>query len=227
MKRGHVITLDGPAASGKSSVSRILASRYRWSWVSTGAFYRGLARVAQLEGVPLDDELTLATLAREPIWEVVLDEDRTRVVYRNQDISDDIYSEQVGQVASHVSRLPLVRKALLQAQRNCAAAAPVLIAEGRDCGTVVFPEAPLKIFLTANASDRAERRALQTGIAIGEVAEAQQERDERDANRKEAPMQIPDDAHVVDTTGLSLDQVVEVVDRLVQQHLAGDSPHGA
>jgi cytidylate kinase len=187
--------------------------------VSTGAFYRGLARVARLEEVPLADEFALATLAREPFWEVVLAKDRTQVHYRNRDITDEIYSEQTGQDASIVSRFPLVRQALLKAQRDCANAKTVLIAEGRDCGTVVFPEAQLKFYLTADATDRAERRALETGNDIGDIRNAQKQRDLRDSSRKEAPLQIPANATVIDTTGLDLEEVVTKVNQIVQSQL--------
>jgi cytidylate kinase len=214
-----VITFDGPAASGKSSVSRRLAEIHGWSWVSTGAFYRGLARVARLEDVPLDDELTLATLAREPFWEVRLGHARTEVHYRNKDITDQIASEETGQDASQVSRFPLVRQALLKAQRDCASPGSILIAEGRDCGTVVFPHAQLKFYLTATATDRAERRALETGVAIGEVETAQKQRDHRDSSRKEAPLQIPTDATIIDTTGLDLTEVVAKIDKIVTSQL--------
>lgn len=219
MSSSTVITLDGPAASGKSSVSREIARRHGWMWVSTGAFYRGLARVARLENVPLDDEMALTVLAREPIWEVSLELESTRVKYRNRDITDEIFSEENGQNASVISQLGAVRKALLDAQRACASQTRVLIAEGRDCGSVVFPEAQLKFYLTANATDRAQRRALEKGADVAQIGQAQKIRDSQDANRKEAPMAIPSDAQVVDTTGMALTEVVEMVDRIIVARL--------
>ena len=215
----QVITLDGPAASGKSSVSRELARRHGWNWVSTGAFYRGLARVARLEKIPLNDEIALSILAREPFWQVLLELESTRVVYRDQDITQEIFSEENGQDASLISQLGGVRKALLDAQRACATRGQFLIAEGRDCGSVVFPGAALKFYLTADASDRAQRRALEKGASAEQIGQAQKVRDSQDANRKESPMAVADDAQVIDTTGMALVDVIEMVDRIIIERL--------
>jgi cytidylate kinase len=159
----------------------------------------------------------LATLAAQPFWSVLLDWDRTKVRYRGLDITDDIYSEQTGQDASLVSRWPMVRTALLKAQRDCTNNTDYLIAEGRDCGTVVFPNADLKFYLTASATDRAERRAQETGTAVAEIKRSQTQRDERDSQRQVAPLQIPNDAQILDTTGLTFEQVMKVVEEIVVQ----------
>ncbi|MBA2212422.1 (d)CMP kinase, partial [Escherichia coli] len=142
---GMVITIDGPAASGKSSVSRELARRLGWQWVSTGAFYRGLAFAALQLQIDLDDVSTLASLTHDPVWSVKMDDERTRVFFKDQDVTDQIAHEDVGNFASKVSHYPEVRKALLDAQRNCSAGPQGLVAEGRDCGTVVFPTAEAKV----------------------------------------------------------------------------------
>lgn len=206
-----VITIDGPAASGKSSVSRELARRLGWNWVSTGAFYRGLAFAAIQLGIDLDDVKALAELTHNPVWKVSMQDARTTVYFQNQDVTDLIAHEDVGNFASKVSHYPEVRKALLDAQRNCSNGPQGLVAEGRDCGTVVFPKAEAKVYLTANSEHRAARRAAELGLDQGDMVKAQQQRDLQDSTRKVAPMAVPDDALIVDTTELNLDQVVDKV----------------
>ncbi|MFN3454828.1 MAG: (d)CMP kinase, partial [Pseudobdellovibrio sp.] len=161
---GYVITIDGPAASGKSSLSRELSRKFNCPWVSTGAFYRGLAYVALQSGVPLDNPAALSELCESESWKVVLASDRTQVFYRDQNVTDFIAQEAVGNVASQISKFPEVRQSLLDQQRACAFNNDGLIAEGRDCGTVIFPYAEIKIFLTANSEHRALRRAQELGL---------------------------------------------------------------
>jgi cytidylate kinase len=213
----NLITIDGPSASGKSSVSRELARRLGWKWVSTGAFYRGLAYVALHEGA-LDeegsrppDEAAIVRLAHDPVWSVRLDEDQTRVFYRDQDVTAAIHSEENGSRASRLSQIPSVRQALLGNQRDCAKGAVGLVAEGRDCGTVVFPQAVLKVFLTASQEERALRRALEQGLNVQETQNRQIQRDRQDSSRAAAPLQVPPGARVIDSNGMPL---AEVVDRI-------------
>ncbi len=215
----YIVTIDGPAASGKTSVSRRLAEIHEWSWISTGAFYRGLAYVAKREGISLDDEAALAKLCVANVWQVKMAADRTKVFLHGCEVTDEIYKEENGSTASLVSRFSEVRANLLEAQRQCATNVTGLVAEGRDCGTVVFPNASLKIFITAGSDDRAERRAKEEGRDIEEMRAAQVIRDQQDSFRKAAPMQIPPDAHVIDTTGHSLDDVVDIVDALTRKEL--------
>lgn len=206
-----VVTIDGPAASGKSSVSRELARRLGWSWVSTGAFYRGLAFAALQLQIDLDDVKSLAELTHNPVWSVRMDDARTKVFFQDQDVTDLIAHEDVGSFASKVSHYPEVRSALLEAQRNCSKVTEGLVAEGRDCGTVVFPKAEAKVYLTASSEHRAARRAVELGLDQGDMAKQQQQRDLQDSTRKVAPMAVPPDALVVDTTELNLNQVVDKV----------------
>lgn len=211
-----VVTIDGPAASGKSSVSREVAKSMGWKWVSTGAFYRGLAFVAQHSGANFKSEDDLASLATSQVWGVDLAEERTKVFYKNQDVTDAIYKEDVGTAASQLSLYPKVRSSLLAAQRSCAKSDQWLVAEGRDCGTVVFPEAAVKIYLTAESEARAQRRAVEEGRSFEETQKAQAIRDEQDSTRKAAPLQIPENAHVVDTSHMDLDEVVQVVIEIIK-----------
>lgn len=219
-KLGIVITIDGPAASGKSSVSREIARKHGWKWVSTGAFYRGLAFVALKKNVDLDDMKALVDLCHSDEWLIELTQEKTEVIFQGADVTDQINHEDVGSFASRISHHQDVRKALLMAQRNCALGQKGLVAEGRDCGTVVFPDAPIKVYLTAKSENRALRRALEQGSDLQEVQSAQKIRDHQDSSRKSAPLQIPENALVVDTTELDLDGVVQAVDRHIQEKLA-------
>jgi cytidylate kinase len=220
---GRVVTIDGPAASGKTSVSRELAHRLGWFWVSTGAFYRGLAYVAQRLKYNLDDESALATLAAGDLWKVEMAETKTRVYIKGkddyEDVTDFISQEDIGNIASKISHFPKVRQALLDGQRDCRARTEGLVAEGRDCGTVVFPDAEVKIYLTARSENRAERRAKELGLNAQATAQAQSVRDHQDSTRKVAPMQMPENALLLDSTDMSLDQVVSKVETHVRQNL--------
>lgn len=220
MKESVVITIDGPAASGKTSVSRDLANKFGWQWVSTGSFYRGLAAVAVKEGVDLGNPQALATLAKSNVWSVQMTPQETTVLYKNSRINDEVSKEETGMHASRISQYPEVRAALLPLQRNCAQTTRVLVAEGRDCGTVVFPNAVLKVFLTASSESRAFRRSLeQENTNLDSLKDLQKKRDEQDVNRKAAPMQIPEGALVIDSSALQRDQVVETIAAEVKKRL--------
>jgi CMP/dCMP kinase len=220
MKETLVITIDGPAASGKTSVSRDLANQFGWQWVSTGSFYRGLAAVAVKEGVDLGNPQALADLAKSKVWSVQMNPQETTVLYKNVRINDEVSKEETGMHASRISQYPEVRAALLPLQRNCSQTHSVLVAEGRDCGTVVFPKAVLKVFLTASSESRASRRALeQEDTSVDSLLDLQKKRDAQDVNRKTAPMQIPEGALVIDSSSLQLDQVVEAIAAEVKKRL--------
>lgn len=213
---GWVVTIDGPAASGKSTVSREIAKKMGWDWVSTGAFYRGLAFVALQKQIRFDDIQALLELSRSSVWSVKMLEDRTSVFFNSQEVTELIFREDVGNFASQISHYPEVRKALLDSQRMCSIGPMGLVAEGRDCGTVVFPQAHAKIYLTADQSHRAARRAAEEGGSPENIMASQQQRDQQDSNRKVAPLQIPDQAFVLDTTHMSLDDVVEKVEKYIR-----------
>ena len=230
-RTAFIVTIDGPAASGKSSVSRELGHRLGWSWVSTGAFYRGLAYIAHVKKADITNEDEIVKLAQSPDWSVEMTTQQTCVFMDSPkssnggqgtsqriDVTDEIGREEYGSLASKISSFPKVRKALLDAQRHCAIGLPGLIAEGRDCGTVVFPQAHVKIFLTARAEDRAARRAKDENRDVGQLVSEQKTRDDQDASRKASPLQAPVDGHLIDTTDLSLIEVVEKVEELVKRH---------
>lgn len=218
--RPFVVTIDGPSASGKSSVSRELARRHSWKWLSTGAFYRGLAVVARARKLDFNDEIGLVELAESPVWEVRMDSERTMVLLDHSDVTDQIYREDTGADASLLSQIPKVRQSLLQAQRNCAIGVKGLIAEGRDCGTVVFPNADVKIYLTADSENRINRRALEEGRTADQLRATQTQRDHQDTTRASSPLQVPENAHVVDTSQMDLATVINLIDDIIKKKLA-------
>lgn len=144
---------------------------------------------------------------------------RTHVFFKEKDVTDDIFREDVGSIASKISHYPEVRTALLEAQRKCSSGSQGLVAEGRDCGTVVFPEAQAKIYLTASSEHRAARRAAELGLDQGQTQEAQKVRDQQDSTRKAAPLQVPAHALVLDTTDMALEEVVDSVENFVRSKL--------
>lgn len=208
-----VITIDGPAASGKSSVSRELAKRLKCDWVSTGSFYRGLAYVAQQTNANLDNEMDIAKLAGSNIWNVKMGAEKTHVMFNGKDVTSEAHQESVGLVASKISQYPTVRKMLLGAQRDCQTPKG-LVAEGRDCGSVVFPQAELKIYLDADSESRALRRAQQAGASAQEIEKQQKVRDNQDLNRTVAPLMAPEGAHIIDTGTMTLNEVVDHIEEL-------------
>lgn len=205
-----IVTIDGPAASGKSTVSRELAKALNWKWVSTGAFYRGLAYVAAELQISAADVDALLKLVHSPRWEVRMEDQGTDVLFDGRVVTPLIHSERVGQLASQISQIPRLRQELLAPQRACARGVG-LVAEGRDCGTVVFPNAIVKVYLTASSEARAQRRALEKGLGVQEILDSQKERDRQDQTRAAAPLQIPERAIVVDTNELKVDQVVQIL----------------
>ena len=204
-----LITIDGPSASGKSSLSRSLAKKLEWKWLSTGVFYRGLAYLALSKKVT--EEQDIVHLIGVENWSVCLDERQTSFIYNGQNITTKVYTEAVDALASTLAGFTSVRKALLPYQRNCFQNFPQgLVAEGRDCGTVVFPFAGLKIYLTAKDDIRAQRRANQRGsLLVDEVIALQKQRDTRDTNRAESPLRQPTGAFLIDTGALDFEEMVE------------------
>jgi cytidylate kinase len=215
-----LITIDGPAASGKTTISRELARRLGCPWVSTGAFYRGLAFVALAKKVDLAEETELAALSAAPSWRVELTDQDTLVFFEGRDVTESLKADEMGRAASRVSQFPAVRRNLLAAQRACFRPERGLVAEGRDCGTVVFPSADLKIFLTADSEARAQRRADQAGGSVADIRASQIQRDLQDKSRSSAPMQVPDNAEVIDTSTMTLSAVIAHVERLAKGRLA-------
>jgi cytidylate kinase len=202
-----VIAIDGPAGAGKSSVARAVAAALGLTYLDSGAMYRCVALAALRQGEALDDGEAMGRLARALRIELAGE----RVALDGIDVSSAIRAGQTTEAASRVSVHPQVREAMVARQRELIAAGRY-VAEGRDIGTVVSPDSPLKVFLTATPEERARRRAAQTGEAEEEVLAAQRERDQRDETREHSALQAAPDAVEIDTTGLS---PAEVVDRVV------------
>jgi cytidylate kinase len=206
-----VIAIDGPSASGKGTIAQAVARKLGFRYLDSGALYRLVALAAIKEATRLDDEAALARRAGS----LNVSFDGGEIILFGQKVTEAIRSEECGIGASRVAALPAVRAALLQRQRGFRAP-PGLVAEGRDMGTVVFPDAILKVFLTASAEARAERRYKQLkekGIDanIRTLLQELRKRDERDSARSVAPLQKAADARELDSTGLGIDEVVRQV----------------
>ncbi|HEV2727227.1 MAG TPA: (d)CMP kinase [Solirubrobacterales bacterium] len=207
-----VIAIDGPAGAGKSTVARAVAAQIGFTYLDSGAMYRCVALAALESGESLDDGEGLGVLAERLDIGFI----GARVLLGARDVSEEIRLPTVSAAASRVSVHPRVRAAMVARQQQLIAAGRY-VAEGRDIGTVVSPESPLKIFLTASDEERARRRAAEAGEGFEEVLEAQRCRDARDAEREHGAMRPADDAVELDTTGLSLDEVVARVVELARE----------
>ena len=207
-----VIAIDGPAGAGKSTVARAVASELGLTYLDSGAMYRCVALAALAAGADLDDGAALGDLARG----LEIELEGTRVELDGSDVGERIRTPEVTAAASRVSVHPQVREAMVARQRLLIAAGRY-VAEGRDIGTVVSPDSPLKIFLTASDEERARRRAAETGEDFESVLDAQRRRDARDSEREHGAMRAAADAVELDTTGFSLEQVVARVVALARE----------
>lgn len=220
-----VITIDGPSGAGKGTIAKLLAEQLGWRLLDSGAIYRVLALAAIHHEIPVDDEEALIPLAANLDVSFPIDENGdVKIMLEGEDVTKTVRTEDTGAVASQVASLPRVREALLRRQRAFREA-PGLIADGRDMGTVVFPDAQAKVFLTASAEARAERRFIQLkekgfDVSLGRLLSDIQARDERDMNRSVAPLKAADDALELDSTELSIDEVLSQVMLFANQRLS-------
>lgn len=206
-----VLTIDGPSGAGKGTVSRAIAKRLGWHYLDSGAIYRALAEAVLRRNVDLDDVPGIVKVAGEMALEFQCD-DELSVILNGENITARIASEQCGDAASRIAAYPDVRRVLLEKQRAFRRP-PGLVADGRDMGTVVFPDAAFKIFLTASAAARAERRykqLIEKGIdaRLCKIIEEMEERDRRDKERSTAPLRKADDALLIDSSEMTVKEVI-------------------
>ncbi|HEY2623422.1 (d)CMP kinase [Dyella sp. Tek66A03] len=212
-----ILTIDGPSGSGKGTISRRVADQLGWRLLDSGALYRAVGYAAGMEGLDLSDAEAVTRCAQTTKirFHAAADGGDTRVLVNGHDATDELRTEAAGAVASAIASIPSVRQALVDMQLGFRKA-PGLVADGRDMGTVIFPDAPFKVFLTASAAERAKRRYKQLkekGLSVT-LATLQREieaRDARDASRTVAPLKPAADAVFIDTTGMGIDVVVAKV----------------
>jgi cytidylate kinase len=211
-----VITIDGPSGAGKGTVARIVADQLGWQLLDSGAIYRVLAVAIQHHQLALDDEEALIPIAAHlDVQFEVNSQGESKVILEGENVTEIIRTEEVGELASKVAAFPRVREALLRRQRAFSVS-PGLVADGRDMGTVVFTQAPVKVFLTASADERAQRRFNQLkdkgiDVKIGRLLEDIRQRDDRDQNRKVAPLVPAEGALIIDSTDISITEVVNKI----------------
>ena len=220
-----VITVDGPSGAGKGTLCMLLAEKLGFHLLDSGAIYRVLALAAIHHGVDTESEDALVPLATHLDVQFVAEGELVKVILEGEDVSGELRKEETGMAASKVAALPRVREALLRRQRAFSAA-PGLVADGRDMGTVVFPNAEAKIFLDASAEERANRRLKQLqgkglDVKFDDLLSEIQERDDRDRNRPVAPLRPAEDALVLDSTSMNIEQVVEKALHYIESTLAG------
>jgi len=220
LTKRYVVTVDGPAGSGKSTVSRLLARELSCVYLDTGALYRAVALKVSRAGLAPDDRAGIAALCAKTAVALAVREGATRVLLDGQDVTEEIRTPAISMLASTVSALPEVRQRLLAVQRETAPAGGI-VAEGRDMGTVVFPGADVKFFLTAGPEERGRRRWLelkQRGheVELAEVIRDVARRDRQDSGREIAPLRPSGDAVLVDSTGKSVEEVVQEMLRVIK-----------
>jgi CMP/dCMP kinase len=221
-----IIAIDGPSGAGKSTLGRMLARALGLLYIDTGSMYRAVALAVMESSVNASDDVAVGSLASRVEIELEGDPDSLKITLEGRDVTEEIRSEAVTHMSSLISTIPDVRRAMVQRQREMGQRGAVL--NGRDIGTVVFPDAQVKFFLTALPQKRAERRfaeerAIDSNVSFAETLLYMTERDKRDATRTDSPLKAADDAVIVDSTGLSIAEVFEKMMVVVRQKAAGRS----
>lgn len=216
-----VVTIDGPGGAGKGTVSQMLAKQLGWHFLDSGAMYRLCGLACLQQGIDPSDEDAVSEAAYALDIDFRVSDNALEVWLNGQEVSQQLRTEETGSAASRIAVIPAVREALLARQRSFAKA-PGLVADGRDMGTVVFPLAPLKIYLTASAEERASRRYKQlqrnnNSVSLAAILQEIQQRDERDMNRAIAPLKPADDAIIIDSSNIDAQTVYDQVLQLIKQ----------
>ena len=215
MTTGYVVTIDGPAASGKSTVARLLAQKIGAAFLDTGAMYRVVTLAVMQKAVDLTDEKRLVSVLNEAKFDFKIDADQMKVCINGVDVTEQIRDPLVTANSRYIAGAPEVRSRLVEMQRAFAAEHKKVVTEGRDQGTVAFPDAKVKFYLTADIKTRAERRMQELkddkDITLDDIIKSIEERDAKDSQRSVGPLKPADDAVLVDTTELDIEQVVDVL----------------
>lgn len=211
-----IIAIDGPSGSGKTTLGRMLARELGLLYIDTGSMYRAVALAVLESSISSSDDVAVGSLAQRIDIDLAGDPDRLRVTLEGRDVTEAIRSEEVTNMSSIISTIPVVRRAMVERQRELGKRGAVL--NGRDIGTVVFPDADVKFYLTASPATRAERRFIESrekdpGLTFEATLRDMEERDHRDMKRADSPLAIADDAIVIDSTGLTIE---EVCDRMLE-----------
>lgn len=223
-ERGIVIAVDGPSGAGKSTISRALSKRLEYLEIDTGAMYRAMAWLARESGLNLEDEQAVQAFSKTAEVELQLHNGTTRVLANGRDVTHEIRTPEISMLTSKVSKLAPVREAMMTLQRKMGARGGVIL-DGRDIGTVVFPDAELKFFLSASAEERGRRRFLELqakGVAINleDTIKDVTQRDRQDSERELAPLRQAEDAIPIDSTGLTIEQVISLMEQEYQARIA-------
>ena len=229
MEKKEIITIDGPAGAGKSTVSKALAKKIGYVYLDTGALYRALAHKALKVKISLEDTAALAKLCSGTTVSLKNIEGKMAVLVDGEDVGDKIRTEEVGLAASKISAFAVVRESLLNLQRQAGMQGGI-VAEGRDMGSIVFPHADYKFYLDANAEERIKRRynellAKGDGVEYMAIQKDMMARDNQDSQRKIAPLAAAVDAIIIDSTGLSVEGVVEKIIQHIYTKRGGDRPN--
>jgi len=229
-KRPIIVAVDGPAGSGKSTICSEVSRRIGWSYVNTGALYRGVGLLASDRGINLEDEAAVGAMLEKLAGAIFWDYEKHQLFCGEENLTPRLGSAEAGNAASFIAKQQKVRKLLLPVQRSLALNAPKgAMVDGRDIGTVVFPDADLKIFMTANLEERARRRLRQleskpvagasnNNHSLSEVMEDIARRDNQDSKRGEAPLKKADDAVEFDTSGHSQDEAIDALIAIIRDH---------
>ncbi len=224
-ERGIIIAVDGPSGAGKSTLSRALSRRLGYLEIDTGAMYRAMAWLARESGLDLADEQAVQAFCRSAEVELLQGNGSTRVMANGRDVTSEIRSPEISMLTSRISSLGPVREAMVTSQRRMGKKGGVIL-DGRDIGTVVFPDAELKFFLSASSEERGRRRFLELQakgeqISLEETIQSVMQRDRQDSERELAPLRQADDAIPIDSTGLTIDEVVALMEQAFRERTAG------